>query len=84
MTRSYATMEVSPYVFDEIAAKLEAAGYDHAIIFRPDDKIHLDMHGIALAKGPPLEEIHYRADGSVEPPTTRPEDYSKAIRKGFE
>ncbi len=38
-------MDVSPATYDEIAAKLRAASYDHAFVDG-----HLDMHGIALCK----------------------------------
>lgn len=44
-TRTFATLEVSPCVFDEIEHALKAAGYDHAFI---DGRI--DMHGIALER----------------------------------
>ncbi len=50
MTHTYAVLEVSQAVYDEIRAKLEAAGYDHAFHEDPDV---IDMHGIALqAEGP--------------------------------
>lgn len=42
-TYTYVLLDVSPAAYREIRAKLEAAGYDHAI-----DGEHLDMHGIAL------------------------------------
>lgn len=45
-TYTYAELEVSPEAYDEIAAKLKAAGYDHA--FMSDGAI--DMHGIGLVK----------------------------------
>jgi hypothetical protein len=43
-THTYATLEVSKTVYDEIAALLRAAGYDH--VFMDDGAI--DMHGIGL------------------------------------
>lgn len=47
MSHTYALLEVSPEAFEEIRAKLEAAGYDHA--FQEDDgRPVIDMHGIAL------------------------------------
>jgi hypothetical protein len=46
-THTYALLEVSKAAFDEIAAKLRAAGYDHA--FR--DAGEIDMHGLALVVG---------------------------------
>lgn len=44
MTHAYATLEISQSAFDEIRAKLETAGYQHA--FAKDGVI--DMHGIAV------------------------------------
>lgn len=46
MTYTIATLEVTPSAFEEIAAKLRAAGYDH--LFMPDGSI--DMYGIAIAR----------------------------------
>ncbi len=40
-----------PAVFAEIRAKLEAAGYDHALLVESDDEV-IDMHGIALQAAP--------------------------------
>jgi hypothetical protein len=48
-THTYATMQVSRGTFEEVKAKLVAAGYEHAI--HPpgeEDGTLLDMHGIAL------------------------------------
>lgn len=61
MSYTYATLEVSPEAYAEIRAKLEAAGYEHAI-HRYDDHEVIDMHGIALCTGnePPR---HGRRDG---------------------
>lgn len=44
-THTYAILEVSQQCYDEIAAKLRAAGYDHA--FGTDGTI--DMQGIGLS-----------------------------------
>lgn len=44
MTRTYATLDVSPECYQEIRERLETAAYDHA--FHEDGVI--DMHGIAL------------------------------------
>jgi histidinol phosphatase-like PHP family hydrolase len=44
-TRTYATMDVSKAVFDEVKQKLLDAGYDHAIL---NNGKTLDMNGIAL------------------------------------
>lgn len=45
MTHTYVVMELSQAAYDEIAAKMRAAGYDH--VFGSDGEI--DMHGIAPA-----------------------------------
>jgi hypothetical protein len=45
-TRTYAELEISPEAYDEIASKLKAAGYDHAIM----DGGAIDMHGIGLTR----------------------------------
>ena len=47
MTYTYAELEISPAAYDEIEAKLKAAGYDQAL---HDGR--LDMEGIALTRGP--------------------------------
>jgi hypothetical protein len=44
MTYTYAIMEVSQKVYDEVRSKLESAGYAGQI----DSGGNLDMHGIAL------------------------------------
>lgn len=49
-TRTYAILEVPPEFFKFAKEKLEDAGYNHAIIDL-ENETHLDMHGIALAKG---------------------------------
>jgi hypothetical protein len=47
-TYTYAILDVSQAAFEEIKAKLEAAGYQHA--FGEDDgRTVIDMHGIAVA-----------------------------------
>lgn len=56
MTRSSVTMIVSEETWQEIATILQSVGYDHAVIFLPTNKIHLDMNGIHLEKGPPRDE----------------------------
>lgn len=43
-THTYAIMEVPREVFEVVKAKLEDAGYQHAI----HDGDTLDMHGVAL------------------------------------
>jgi hypothetical protein len=47
VTHTYAVLEVSPKVYQEVRALLEAAGYSHAFISGRNEVI--DMHGIALA-----------------------------------
>ncbi len=47
MSHTYVLCEVSRAAYDEIAAKLRAAGYDHAF-----DGECIDMHGIALVPEP--------------------------------
>lgn len=61
-THTCALLEVSAETYDEIRSKLEAAGYDH--VFLPDDG--LDMHGIALTKGPARASAESRDD--ADPP----------------
>lgn len=46
-THTFATLEVSQAVFDEVEKKLREAGYDHAFV----DGL-IDMHGIALEREP--------------------------------
>lgn len=58
MTHTFATLEVSDNLYEEVAAKLKEAGYDHA--FMEDGAI--DMHGIGLTK---KVVVPY-----VEPPAT--------------
>jgi len=50
MTHTYATMAVSPEVYNEVKMKLEAAGYQDQIHEQrgPGEQPLLDMHGIAL------------------------------------
>jgi len=50
MTYTYAIMGVSESTYNEIKAKLEAGGYQHALHEDSKGVIVLDMHGIALAK----------------------------------
>ena len=45
MTHTYAELEVSKAVYEEIRGKLLAAGYDHAF-----NNGVIDMHGIALVE----------------------------------
>ena len=47
MTHTYVTLEISFTAYQEIAAKLREAGYDHAF-----DGQTIDMHGLALVPAP--------------------------------
>lgn len=47
-THTFAGLEVSQGTYDEIRAKLEAAGYHHAFA----ESGAIDMHGIGLLRGP--------------------------------
>lgn len=55
-TYTYAVLEVSSSAFDEIHAKLEAAGYAHAFHEDKEHGVVIDMHGIGLAKSPPASD----------------------------
>lgn len=60
-THSFAIMEVSQSAYDEIKAKLEEAGYDHAVWEEGDDGTLLAMNGIALAlERPKPTEVTYQ------------------------
>lgn len=50
-TYTYAILDLSPAAYDEIAAKLRAAAYDHAFHDQPDHGTVIDMHGIAVDRG---------------------------------
>lgn len=54
MTYTFATLDISQVAYDEIAAKLRAAGYDQA--FLEDGQI--DMHGIALCATAATRDIN--------------------------
>lgn len=51
-TRTYATLELSREAYDEIAAKLRAAGYDHSFM----ENGVIDMHGIGVTCAPKGEQ----------------------------
>jgi hypothetical protein len=57
MTHTYAVLEVSSAAYQEIKEKLDKAGYAHA--FHRDDEhgIVIDMHGIALAEAPFVDDL---------------------------
>lgn len=48
MTHTYAILEISQSAFDEIKAKLEAAGYQHAFEPNLQDAVLIHTHSIAL------------------------------------
>lgn len=48
-THTYALLPVSKAVFEEIAQKLRAAGYDHAFGQDGENPV-IDMHGTALTQ----------------------------------
>lgn len=57
VTHTYVLLEVSEAAYEEIRAKLEAAGYQHVFHDNPDAPAspRIDMHGIALV--PEVEMI---------------------------
>lgn len=60
MTYTYVTMELSQSAYDEIAAKMRKAGYDHAFGCGGE----IDMHGIAVLpiKITPKPRKHHAPD----------------------
>jgi hypothetical protein len=60
-TYTFAELEVSAAAYDEIAAKLREAGYDHAFVparteiqgVQTEREPAIDMHGIALTREEP-------------------------------
>lgn len=54
MTHTFAELELSPAAYDEIAAKLKEAGYDHAFIREIRHGVEvsatIDMHGIGVTR----------------------------------
>jgi hypothetical protein len=56
MTHTYALLELSQVAYDEIAAKLRTAGYDH--VFDNDEPgATIDMHGIGVEPDPKAETM---------------------------
>lgn len=74
MTHTYAVLHVSAAAYDEIKAKLTAAGYDHAFVpdWRAGDVI--DMRGIALSR----EQLP-TLPGTIAKPGRRRADYSSRV-----
>lgn len=52
-THTSAILEVSKATYEEIAAKLKAAGYDHAFLQGRYGPEHVDMNGIMLRREQP-------------------------------
>jgi hypothetical protein len=50
MTHTYALLDVSPAVYDEVRAKLAAGGYEDQFHHDGEDPEVIDMHGIALRR----------------------------------
>ena len=78
-THTYAVLDVSAAAYDEIAAKLREAGYEHAFLperteiegLQSERGALIDMHGIAIARLdaptlPPLGDGHH-GDGDYCP-----------------
>ena len=73
MTHTYVIIELSRSAANEIAAKMRAAGYEHAFHDEGERGIVIDMHGIAIATDV------WRPDcGS---PLTRPRAYQRCNRE---
>jgi hypothetical protein len=49
MAHTYAVLQVSAAAYNEVRRLLEDAGYGHAF-HQDDDRVLIDMHGIALSK----------------------------------
>lgn len=63
MTHTFAILEVSAAAYDEIAAKLRAANYDHCFTEYGEPHCDIDMHGIGLKR-----EQQQMVAGVVLPP----------------
>lgn len=76
-THTFAKLKVSQQAYEEIEELLRHAGYDHAFIREGDEPPLIDMHGIALERGPwtprkvkePEEETRCRPHGLAHCPT---------------
>lgn len=78
LTHTYAVLDVSPDVFQEIRNKLERAGYGHTFIDRADGGLEIDMHGIALAVDPAvLKAAQPVTIDSVAETLKRPDDSAR-------
>lgn len=67
MTHTFAELQISCAAFDEIKAKFEAAGYDHALL-QMDDGITIDMHGVGLTRAKPPD---LSRSAGIEPRSSR-------------
>jgi hypothetical protein len=50
VVHTYALLDVSAPVYEEIRRKLADAGYEHACFTHDDGRIAINMHGIALVR----------------------------------
>ena len=55
-THTFTVLRISRPAYDEIRAKLEKAGYDHAFI-EQNGEILIDMDGIALGGRRPVRRL---------------------------
>ncbi len=73
MTHTYAILDVSPEMYAEVRAKLEAAEYTHAFLDDGEDPPHevLDLHGVALRAALPGPErwLCLRCSQWIDPST---------------
>lgn len=69
MTRTVAHLEISAAAFEEIKAKLAAAGYQHAFSIEGEPEheavIAIDMHGIAVIPTPDPLTDNAISDGEI-------------------
>lgn len=83
MSYTYVHLPVSAPAYDEIAAKLRAAGYDHCF-----DLEAIDMHGLALVREEPdrFECIHGSNDfpSMVRISPDKEVQLGDVVRRGFE
>ena len=49
-THTYVELDISPAAFEEIRAKLDAAGYGHVFHVERSGRLTIDMHGLGLVQ----------------------------------
>lgn len=76
-THTYATLEISQSTFDEIKAKLEAAGYQDQF-HKDGDTLLVDMHGIAVHAPRKAKPVRLDANGSAVSPEMLREIHKRA------